>query len=62
VLKDDGGVGLRQISGVITNTFSAHHSFAGEADNTLFRHFVYRLFSSWELLLYIFCPFSMAHK
>jgi len=37
VLKDDGGIGFRQISDILTNTFSAYQSFAGEHSfSTLF--------------------------
>jgi len=36
VLKGDGGVGFSQTLDVLTNTFSAYKSFAGETDNNLF--------------------------
>lgn len=59
VLKDDGGVGFRQILDIITNTFSAHHSFAGEANNTLFRHCLYTDSFNGEDYYYIYFVLSV---
>jgi len=62
VLKDYGGVGFHQILDILTSTFSAYQSFAGETDNTLFRHCLYTDCFHREDYYYILCPFNMPHK